>query len=499
MPGLLTAAPRVVGISLNYYGQMIPAMTLASVVKKLLPAAFVVIGGGLVCFFEDRWEVLGAFRGFVDGWIPFEGEKPLLSLVRAIERGEGTGRVDGLLRFEGGTPLYRPAGPPIPPADFPVPNYDGLELREYLAPEPVLPILSSRGCYWARCAFCSHARLYRDRFRQLSPGEVVSLAMRLFQKYSVSCFYFVDEAVPPATAAGFAEAVASSGLPFRWFGETRLEHWYSDARLRRLHDGGCRMLIFGLESAVPRVLAAMDKGITPRDASRILHACAAAGIRAFIMFFTGFPSETRAEAERTVEFVEQHRDFITHIATSRFVLEPRAPAFGRQDRYGLTDVSRHEDGDLKTWYKYRVTKGMNAPEVSALVSEIEERPGIRPPGSYLVSRSHLVFLPPGLPAASDTNGRAGPDLSCPERLIPHRAAGLVPRTFAFNLDDVCQAAASARATPLPRKPTPYVFHNGAERLIEVGPDGKALLSACDGRYTLAQILDADFVDWEALP
>ena len=102
-------------------------------------------------------------------------------------------------------------------------------------------------------------------------------------------------------------------------------------------------------------------------------------------------------------------------------------------------------------------------------------------------------------------------------MIPNRIEGLVPREFAFNLDNVRQAAGSSSSTdPLLRKPTQYVFDAETERLIEVGPDGRALLSACDGHRTLAQILDAmgeggrpatiaffdevsrrQFVDWKA--
>lgn len=239
VPELLAPEHRVIGISLNYYGQLIPAITLASVVRKLSPQSSVVIGGGLICFFEGRWEVLGAFGNYIDGWIPFEGEQPLFALLEALDCGGDLSEVKGLVRFESGKTLYRPAGDPLPADDFPVPNYDGLHLAEYLIPEPVLPVLSSRGCYWGRCAFCSHARLYRDQFRRLGAEAVIHVVSRLHEKYSASCFYFVDEAIPPATASGFAQAVISSCLPFRWFGETRMERSYTHARLRQLRDGGC--------------------------------------------------------------------------------------------------------------------------------------------------------------------------------------------------------------------------------------------------------------------
>jgi anaerobic magnesium-protoporphyrin IX monomethyl ester cyclase len=514
---LLSPKHRVVGISLNYYGQLIPAITLASVVRRVSPQAFVVVGGGLICFFEGRWAVLGAFRTYVDAWIPFEGEQPLFDLLETYDQGEDLSQVKGLVRFESDSPLYRPAGDPLPAAEFPVPNYDGLRLAEYLIPEPVLPVLSSRGCYWARCAFCSHARLYRDHFRRLRANDVICILRRLYEKYSVSCFYFVDEAIPPATAASFADAVISSRLPFRWFGETRMERSYTQGRLQQLRDGGCLMLIFGLESAVARVLNAMDKGITPENASRILHDCAGVGIRAFVMFFTGFPSETRMEAEQTVDFIEQHAACITHVAVSRFVVEERAPVFRFRHRYGLSTLARNREADLRTWCTYQVDEGMQAAEVSEFVSEIERRSSIRPPGSFLISRSHLVFLPPGLPETEQPVEPAPVDLSCPERLIPLRSGTLLPYSFAFNLDEV-QSTLGSATDVLKQNVTSYVFDQENERLVEVGNDGTALLGACSGRYNLSEILDAvgpkgrettltfledlsrrNFISWEVVP
>lgn len=517
LPEMLVTEHRVVGISLNYYGQLIPAITLASVVRKLWPQAFIVVGGGLICFFDGRWEVLGAFNKYIDAFVPFEGEQPLFHLVEAVDSGDDLNELKGLVRFQNGKPLYRPAGDPLPAIDFPAPNYDGLRLAEYLTPEPVLPLLSSRGCYWGRCAFCSHARLYRGQFRRLSTNEVMRIVRQLHEKYSASCFYFVDEAISPATAAGFAQAVISSRLPFRWFGETRMERSYTHARLRQLYDGGCLMLIFGLESAVSRVLNAMNKGIAPENASRILHDCAAVGIRAFVMFFTGFPSETRTEAEQTVEFVEQHARCITHVATSRFVVEERAPVFRQRDRYGLSTAPRDVVGDLKTWCSYHVDEGMQAAEVSAFVSEIERRNRIRPPGSFLISRSHLVFLPPGPPPIKQPIEPARTDLSCPERLVPCRSGTLLPYRFAFNLDDV-QRALDSTADVVQQNATTYVFDQDNERLVEVGNDGTVVLGVCNGRHTLAEILDAvgpkgrdtiltflddlsrrNFIKWGALP
>jgi hypothetical protein len=479
----------VVGISLNYYGQMVPAITLARVVRERFPGVFVVVGGGLICFFEKRWEALAPMSHLVDAWIPFEGEKPLLDLLRALEARTELDSVRGLVRFKNGVPSYLLPGAPLTAAEFPRPSFDGLPLDRYLAPEPILPLLTSRGCYWARCAFCSHARLYRRQFRKLRTPEVLDTVRELAARYGVRCFYFVDEAISPRFALEFATSIQEAKLPFVWFGETRLERHYNDTRLKKLFEGGCRMLIFGLESAVPRVLNLMEKGITPECASRILRGCGAAGIRSFVMFFIGFPTETREEAERTVRFVEEHRDLIAHVATTRFILEPQSPVGRSPERYGVTRIREDPDQDLKTWRQYTVGAGLTSEQAAQLLAEIEERLALRFSRRFLLSRSHLLFLPAvrtaELPAVAEEHPV---DMSQPGHLVPRRKPGLVPRTFAFNLDQVRQRIGREDATPLARHPSHYVFDPDGERLVEVGPDGIGLLKACNGRFGLEEIL-----------
>ena len=117
-------------------------------------------------------------------------------------------------------------------------------------------------------------------------------------------FYFTDEAIPPDTAIKVAEAVSQGQLAIKWFGEVRFEEAFGEETLKKLHKGGCRMLMFGMESSVQRVLDHMRKGTKPEQIKAIIKACAKTGIRPFVMFFTGFPTETREEATETIRFIE---------------------------------------------------------------------------------------------------------------------------------------------------------------------------------------------------
>jgi len=90
--GIIPTDPDIVGISINYYCQLIPGLTLASILRKHLHCR-IVVGGGLICFFEDQWESLLPFHTIVDAFIPYEGEEPLFQLVSAIEAGGDLGSV----------------------------------------------------------------------------------------------------------------------------------------------------------------------------------------------------------------------------------------------------------------------------------------------------------------------------------------------------------------------------------------------------------------------
>ncbi len=61
---------------------------------------------------------------------------------------------------------------PVPLDELPTPSFDGLPLERYLIPEPVLPLISSRGC-WGKCKFCSEPLMSRGKQRYRQPAKVI--------------------------------------------------------------------------------------------------------------------------------------------------------------------------------------------------------------------------------------------------------------------------------------------------------------------------------------
>ncbi len=507
LPEFAAIGPDVVGISINYHAQLIPGITLASLLRRSLKSAYVVVGGSLIGYFEDDWNVLRPLAGVVDAFVPFEGETPLLALLGALESGQRASAIPGVLRFDDGTrsrPKRRAMAATFIPAErppdvraLPVPDFSGLPLDEYLSPFRLLPVLTTRGCYWGRCAFCTHDHVYRGRYRPKPAAQVRTELDTLSRRHETTRFYFVDESLPPSVTRELARAIARGGQPYEWFGDLRFEPsldagWFDDVR-----QGGCRHLILGLESASTRVLSAMNKGTHPAAMSRLLRMCRARGIRTFVMFIVGFPRETRADVEATIRFLARHEDCISHAAFGRFVLERHSHVHADPARFGVTTAPGDPADDLALHCGYAVDRGLSGEESVALVAEIGRRPLMRRlTGLCAVSRAHIAFLPPKEQAAGGRSpfhpGTTIRRRARVDRLCPVLREGAQPATLPFDLCAVNQWLDAPEGACAPRRvrsrPTNYVFLARSGTLIDVGRDGQLLLAQCDGRRELRTLL-----------
>jgi hypothetical protein len=232
-------------------------------------------------------------------------------------------------------------------------------------------MLTTRGCYWKRCAFCTHHHSYGWRYRVRGKDKLVEDVDAERRRFGATHFYFVDEAVPPSNLKVLAEYGRSErGSGFRWFGDMRFEKQLTDDTFcRSLYEGGCRTLIFGMESGNQRVLDAMEKGVKVETMSGSLKSMQKNGIFSILMFFTGFPTETRTEAIESVRFIAEHRAFVGAYAQGAFTLNEGSPAHRDPEKYGITSITPPRN-DLSTDYSYTVSRGLTQQVATAIAEAI---------------------------------------------------------------------------------------------------------------------------------
>jgi anaerobic magnesium-protoporphyrin IX monomethyl ester cyclase len=412
IPDIVRERPAIVGISIPTEGQMLAGMTLAHLIKQAGLNCHVTVGGPHITMLREQIPRVPALFRLIDSAVAFEGEWPLLRLAETLEQHGDLAQVPNLIWRDGEQArVNEPLPPPLPyeerGARFPLPtgeggrlpDFDGLPLDRYLSPYPVLPLLTAHGCYHGNCAFCNVGYGRTGHYRPLPAELIVEQMLALHRKYGVRHIFFADEAMTPRTLremsallevqggpAGqvpnadgpYADRpptglpVAASGWggsPFYWGGCMRFERVISRELLERISRAGCRMILFGLETASERMIECMGKGTQRQHMSRILRASAGARIWNHTFFFFGFPTETMADAQDTADFVYAHGDVIHSASPGKFVLERYSPVHREPGRFGVHRIIEKPEQDLAIYFDYELESGLD----EATASTITER------------------------------------------------------------------------------------------------------------------------------
>jgi anaerobic magnesium-protoporphyrin IX monomethyl ester cyclase len=332
----------VVGINITYAWQLPFALWIGRLVRRCLPRAFVIAGGTEVAsiwkYSLDRTTYATLFDDF-DATVVGEGEAAYVAILESRRHGglpEGEPNIH--LHPKYGTrrmlPVrYENLG------DIPVPDFSGIEWRQYLSPEPFVYYSPTRGCYWNKCTFCDYG-LNSDGptspWRQSQEERMIE-DVRAISAHSRFIYFSVD-VLAPATILRFAERAVEERLDIRWGAEIRLEKYWSRERCELLRRSGCVAVSVGFESGNQRILDLINKGTTPAQVKQTIQAMHAADIGVQMMGFTGFPTETFKEARDSIDFLVDNRELWTFGGLGDFLLTAGSIVAKDPARFGISNV-----------------------------------------------------------------------------------------------------------------------------------------------------------------
>lgn len=340
VPRLRRDHPRAIGISIAYLSQLIPALTLVRCIRKHLPDTPIILGGAYLTATDYEMGRVPASTLRADAVALYDGELALDAWLTSVLRDDGPSPSLSNLYVRDGA-RYRPTAegpaPRIDLDDLPVPMWtsDGLDLGRYLVPKYPIALPLSRGCYWGRCVFCNISSQTASRYRKRSVDKAVQDIRAAVRETGSNWFDFPVDSFKPRDLHALALALVDEGIEIEWGAEVLLDPGFKDDVLADLARSGCRCLRFGLESASPTTLRAMNKAAKPEVARRILGSCRANGIRTAVMLIVGFPSETRGELERTYDFVVDNRDRIDFLTFHGYSLVVGSPMAEDPGKFGL--------------------------------------------------------------------------------------------------------------------------------------------------------------------
>ncbi len=233
---------------------------------------------------------------------------------------------------------------------LPPPDFDGLPLTRYLAPELILPYDPTRGCYWGVCTFCHYglAEVGTARYRERPVARVLEHLEALAARHGTRIFYFSQDVFSPRVATSIARGIRERGLGLRWGTDMRPERALTKERCAELAAGGALSAALGVESAAPRVLSLIDKGIPANDVRAAIQNLSAAGVAVEAMCFSDFPTETYGEAMETVRFVEGVEEDLSLFILGRFDLTHGSLVAQKPGEFGIREVWHVEGDELRT-------------------------------------------------------------------------------------------------------------------------------------------------------
>src|SRR5690606_16826112 len=120
----------------------------------------VTVGGPHITMLREQIAQTPALFSLIDSAVIFDGEVPLLRLAEtlggAFNSQDSLEHIPNLIyRQQDGKIRVTQRKEPEKIQNLPLPDFDGLPLDRYLAPHLVLPLMTARGCYFGKCAFCN--------------------------------------------------------------------------------------------------------------------------------------------------------------------------------------------------------------------------------------------------------------------------------------------------------------------------------------------------------
>lgn len=347
IPSLLAYEPDVIGLSVPYFSQLLPAFLLARLIKDVAPRVHITMGGTVPTWGKHILEADTRFGQWVDSIAIGEADQTILELLEACEDKRTFDTVHNFLIYQNNAVMYN--YDPTHKIDLnwlPTPDFASLPLDRYFAPKRIICMVPTRGCYYNLCTFCNYAFIKLAPYRIRDPKLVAQDVLTIQKQVGEDVFCFESDVMLPHYLHLLSKALLNHEIKIKWHAVARFEKGMHNDLFEEMNRAGCVRLYMGMESVNPRILKLMDKGTTRERIEAILDGCDRAGIAVEAGVFGKFPSETPEEADETYQFVKTHRDKLARCDVGEFRLLRGTPIAEHPEKFAIEILG---DPD-KQWY-----------------------------------------------------------------------------------------------------------------------------------------------------
>ncbi|HEY0308324.1 MAG TPA: radical SAM protein [Acidobacteriaceae bacterium] len=268
-------------------------------------AATLIAGGPIVKAYKSRlFDEVPELQLAVKG----EGEQVFVNLLS----GEALPTIAGILYRTAGGVTENADQPPISDINaLPFPAYDLIDLDLYQCQLSYAynhrrqgVLLTSRGCVY-HCTYCfTHWKGMRLR----SAANIFREITELYHHHNIADFYIVDDIfnVDPQRAFDLFDLILAADLKLRLYFVNGLRADITTEQfVDRAIQAGAVWFTYAVESAAPEIQTLVRKHLNLDKARHIIAYTQSKNVAVNISTMYGFPTETRALAQQTLDYLAQ--------------------------------------------------------------------------------------------------------------------------------------------------------------------------------------------------
>lgn len=181
--------------------------------------------------------------------------------------------------------------------------------NQWISKNRLLTLNTSRGCPFS-CRFCSVGSVWGHSYRFQSAERIIEEILRLKKDFDCRGIYFREDnfTLNRERVVKFCEGILAINQNLPWICETRADA-LTEEMVKLMARAGCRGFYIGAESGSQRVLDYMKKGITIEQVENVVNWSRKEGIRCYLSFILGIPTETEPERHDTFYLIDRLKPY----------------------------------------------------------------------------------------------------------------------------------------------------------------------------------------------
>ncbi|MFP4403861.1 MAG: B12-binding domain-containing radical SAM protein [Candidatus Woesearchaeota archaeon] len=229
---------------------------------------------------------------------------------------------------------------------------------DYFTPKMIYPVKTSNTCYYQKCSFCNHHN--NQTYFEYSLDNIEETIKKLKHKN----VFFIDDMIHKKRLLEIAKITKKYNV--KWFCQLKPTNDFDLETLKILKDSGLLMIIWGVESGCDRILKLMQKGTNKADIQNVLLNSKKVGIFNVVYLMFGFPTETKEEFKKTINFAILNKNNIDLISTSTFGLQKNTVIFNNPKKFGIKKINEEKRTILEPKISFECFVGLTRDELKKL-------------------------------------------------------------------------------------------------------------------------------------